>query len=121
MLALLTKDQETLRSVWLAGGNRKEFWNENKYEQIKSNEYIMNIRTYANNTGNKELRMLTNGGSLVVEDAYHTKEIISRVAMAKSVFTKMKSLFTSSLNLELKKLIKFHISSIALYGALRKL
>jgi len=38
--------------------------------------------------------------------------------MAKAVFNKKRALFTSSLDLELrKKLVKCHVWSIALYGA----
>jgi hypothetical protein len=39
-------------------------------------------------------------------------------AMAKSAFKKKRTLFTRTLDLELrKKLVKYHIWSIALYGA----
>ncbi|PNF40453.1 hypothetical protein B7P43_G15551, partial [Cryptotermes secundus] len=47
-----------------------------------------------------------------------TCEIKSRIAMAKAAFTKKKNLFTSKLDLNLrKKLVKCYIWSIALYGA----
>jgi hypothetical protein len=46
------------------------------------------------------------------------REIKSRIAMAKAAFNKKKNLFTSKLDLNLrKKLIKCYIWSIALYGA----
>jgi hypothetical protein len=55
--------------------------------------------------------MLTNDGRC-------TCEIKSRIAMAKAAFNKKKSLFTSTLDLNLrKKLVKCYIWSIALYGA----
>jgi hypothetical protein len=57
-------------------------------------------------------------GSLVTKDAYCTKEIRARIAMAKAAFTKKTPLFTGKLSLELrKKLVKCYIWSIALYGA----
>ena len=47
-----------------------------------------------------------------------TCEIKCRTAMAKAVFNKKRALFTSTLDLELrKKLVKCYIWSIALYGA----
>jgi len=43
--------------------------------------------------------------------------IKSRIAMAKAAFSKKKALFTSKLDLNLrKKLIKFYIWSMAVYG-----
>src|SRR5215469_11652134 len=55
--------------------------------------------------------MLTNDGSC-------TCEIKSRIAMAKAAFNKKRALFTSTLDLKLKKkLVKCHVRSIALYGA----
>jgi hypothetical protein len=45
-------------------------------------------------------------------------EIKSRIAMVKAVFNKKRALFTSTLDLKLKKKpVKFYIWSIALYGA----
>jgi hypothetical protein len=45
-------------------------------------------------------------------------EIKCRIAMAKSAFNKKRTLFTSTLNLELrKKLVKCYVWSIALYSA----
>jgi hypothetical protein len=55
---------------------------------------------------------------MITSDARCTHEIKSRIAMAKAEFNKKKTLFTSKLDLNLrKKLIKFYIWSIALYGA----
>jgi hypothetical protein len=55
--------------------------------------------------------MLTNDGT-------HTCEIKCRIAMAKTAFNKKRALFTSTLDLELrKKLVNCCIWSIALYGA----
>ena len=47
-----------------------------------------------------------------------TCEIRCRIAMAKTALNKKRALFTSTLDLELrKKLVKCYIWSIALYGA----
>jgi hypothetical protein len=56
-------------------------------------------------------RMLTNDGRC-------TCEIKSMIAVAKAAFNKKRALFTSKMDLELrKKLVKCYIWSIALYGA----
>jgi hypothetical protein len=62
----------------------------------------------------------------MTNDARHTREIKSRIAMENVAFNKMKALFTSKLDLNIKnKIIKYYILSIVLYGAetwtLRKL
>ena len=55
---------------------------------------------------------------LLTNDGRYTREIKSRIAMAKAAFSKKKTFFTSKLDLNLrKKLIKFYIWSMALYGA----
>jgi hypothetical protein len=47
-----------------------------------------------------------------------TCEIKSKIAMAKAGFNKKRALFTSKMDLELrKKLVKCYVWSIALYGA----
>jgi hypothetical protein len=57
-------------------------------------------------------------GSLLTNDGRCTCEIKSKVAMAKTAFNKKRALFTSTLDLELrKKLVNCYIWSIALYGA----
>jgi len=57
-------------------------------------------------------------GSMLTNDGRCTCEIKSRIAMAKAAFNKKKTLFTSTLDLNLrKKLVKCHIWSMALYGA----
>ena len=57
-------------------------------------------------------------GSLLTNDGRCTREIKSRIAMAKAAFSKKRTLFTSKLDLNLKKkLIKCYIWSMALYGA----
>jgi hypothetical protein len=55
---------------------------------------------------------------MITNDARCTREIKSRIAMAKAAFNKKKNLFTRRLDLNLrKKLVKCYIWSIALYGA----
>ena len=57
-------------------------------------------------------------GSLLTNDGRCTGEIKSRIAMEKAAFSKKKTLFTSKLDLNLRKrLIKCYIWSMALYGA----
>jgi hypothetical protein len=57
-------------------------------------------------------------GSWITNDARCTREIKSRIAMTKAAFNKKKNLFTSKLDLNLrKKLVKCYIWSIALYDA----
>jgi hypothetical protein len=56
--------------------------------------------------------------SMTTNDARCTRESKSGIAMAKAAFKKQKNLFTSKLNLNLrKKLEKCYIWNIALYGA----
>jgi hypothetical protein len=54
----------------------------------------------------------------MIKDARCTSEIKSRTAMVKTAFSRKKNLLTSKLDLNLrKKLVKWYIWSIALYGA----
>jgi hypothetical protein len=55
---------------------------------------------------------------MITNDARCTREIKSRTAMAKAAFIKTTTLFTSKLDLNLRKeLVNCYIWSIALYGA----
>jgi hypothetical protein len=57
-------------------------------------------------------------GSILTNDGRCTCEIKCRIAMAKAAFKKKRTLFTSTLDLELKKkLLKCYVWSIAIYGA----
>jgi hypothetical protein len=57
-------------------------------------------------------------GSMLTNDGRCTCEIKRRIAMAKAAFNKKRALFTSTLDLELKKkLVKCYIWSIALHSA----
>jgi hypothetical protein len=55
---------------------------------------------------------------MITNDARCAREIKSRIAIAKAAFNRKKTLFTSKLDLNLrKKLVKCNIWSIALCGA----
>ena len=55
---------------------------------------------------------------IYIDDGRCTCEIKSRIAMAKAAFNKKKNLFTSKLDINLrKKLVKCYVWSMALYGA----
>ena len=57
-------------------------------------------------------------GIILTNDGRCTCEIKCRIVMAKAAFNKKRTLFTSTLVLELrKKLVKCYFWSIALYGA----
>ena len=57
-------------------------------------------------------------GSMLTNDRRCTCEIKPWIAMAKAAFSKKSALFTSTLDLKLrKKLVKCYILSITLYGA----
>jgi hypothetical protein len=57
-------------------------------------------------------------GRILTNDGRCTCEIKCSIAMAKTAFNKRRTLFTSTLDLELrKKLVKCYIWGIALYGA----
>ena len=56
-------------------------------------------------------------GSMLTNDGRCSCEIKSRIAMAKAAFNKKKTLFTSKLDLNLrKKLVKYYICIMAFYG-----
>jgi len=57
-------------------------------------------------------------GSILTNDRRYTCEIKCRIAVAKAAFNKKRNLFTSTLDLELrKKLVKCYVWSVPLYGA----
>jgi len=62
----------------------------------------------------REFRYL---GSLISDDGYCVKEIVSRIGMAKKVFQDKMKLFTGKLNLELtKRIVKCLVWSVATYA-----
>jgi hypothetical protein len=57
-------------------------------------------------------------GSMLTTDGRYNWEIKSRIAMAEVVFNKKRALFTSKMDLKLrKKLLKCYIWTVAVYGA----
>jgi len=55
-------------------------------------------------------------GSLISDDGYCEKEIVSTIGMAKKVFQDKRKLFTGKMNLELKKRIfKCLVWTVAMY------
>ena len=57
-------------------------------------------------------------GNMIINDVKCRQEIKSRIALAKAAFNKKKALFTSKLDLNLKKkLVKCYIWIIAFYSA----
>ena len=57
-------------------------------------------------------------GSILTNEGICTCEIKCRIAMATAAFNKKRTLFTSTFDLELRKmLVKCYVWSIALYGA----
>jgi hypothetical protein len=65
----------------------------------------------------KDVEYFKYWGRILTNDGRCTCEIKCRIAMAKVEFNKKRALFTSTLDLELrKKLVKCYIWSIALYG-----
>ena len=97
--------------LWYVNECGKNKSNENLKTAVCSNSYDRSKRL-ENVVCFKYLgSMLTNGGRC-------TGEIKCRIAMTKAAFNKKKTLFTSTLNLNLrKKLVKCYIWSMALYGA----
>jgi hypothetical protein len=88
----------------------------NKIMRISRQPFQVKIMVYQKQLENLESfiylgTMLTSGGRCICE-------IKSRIAMAKAAFNKKRALFTSTLDLKLrKKLVKCYMWSIALYGA----
>jgi len=56
-------------------------------------------------------------GSMLTNDGRFICEIKSRFVMAKALFNKKKTCFTSTLYINLSKLVKCYIWSMAFYGA----
>jgi hypothetical protein len=66
----------------------------------------------------KNVKSFSYLGSILTNNGRCTCEIICRIAMAKAAFNKKRSLFTSTLDLELRKnLVKCYVWNIASYGA----
>ncbi|PNF36607.1 hypothetical protein B7P43_G13846 [Cryptotermes secundus] len=87
---------------------------EEEQREVKNRKWIH--EAWVSREGDGEFGTLNK--ELIDDDGRCTCEIKSRIAMAKAAFSKKKNLFTSKLDLNLrKKLVKCYIWSIALYGA----
>jgi len=95
-------------------------WNVNECAENKSNENFKTTITSKNYDKSKQLENVESFkyfGSILTNDRRCTSEIKCRIAMAKAAFKKKRTLFTRTLDLELrKKLVKCYVWSIALYG-----
>jgi len=96
-------------------------WNGNECGKNKSNENFKTTIPSKNYDRPKQLENVESFkylGSILTNNGRCTCEIKCRIAMAKAAFNKKRALFTSTLDLELrKKLMKCYIWSIVLYGA----
>jgi hypothetical protein len=96
-------------------------WNGNERGKNKSNENFKTTITSKNYARPKQLVNVESFkylGSILTNHGRCTSEIKRRIAMAKAALNKKRTLFTSTLDLGLrKKLVKCYVWSIALYGA----
>ena len=96
-------------------------WNGNECGKNKSNENFKTTISTKNYDRPKKLENVESFKylcSIITNDGRCTCEIKCRIAMARAALNKKRNLFTSTLDLELrKKLVKCYIWSIALYGA----
>jgi hypothetical protein len=89
-------------------------WNGNECGENKSNEHFK--KTIASKKQLENMKFFKCLGSILTNDGKCTCEIKCRIAMAKATFNKKRTLFTSTMDLELrKKLVKCYVWSIALY------
>jgi len=94
-------------------------WKGNECE--KSNENSRQPFPVKITIGHKQLENVESFkylGSILTNNGRSTCEIKCSIAMAKAAFNKKRALFTSTLDLEMRrKLLKCYIWSIALYGS----
>jgi len=93
-------------------------WNGNKCGKNKCNENFKTTipsKNYDRPKTTREFDSFKCLGGILTSDGRCTCEIKCRIAMAKAAFNKKSTLFTSTLDLELrKKLVKCYFRSIAL-------
>ena len=78
----------------------------------------VNIYRHLNQKQLENVKFFKYLGSMLTEEGRCACEIKFRIAMAKAAFNKKKNVFTSKLDLNLrKKLVKCYVCSMALYGA----
>ena len=89
---------------------------EKKVMRISRQPFPVKIMIHQKQLGNVEFFKYLS--SILTNDGICNCEIKCRIAMAKAAFNKKRALFTSTLDLELrKKLVKCYTWSITLYGA----
>jgi hypothetical protein len=89
-------------------------WNGNECGKNKSNDNFKATISSENDDRPKESFKYL--GSMLTDCGRSTCEIKSRIAMTKAAFNKNRVIFTSKMDLELrKKLVKCYVWSIALY------
>jgi len=121
-LVLLAKDEKVLQDMIDKLTEIGECYGmEMNVEKTKSNENFKTTIPSKNYDRPKQLENVESFkhlGSILTNDGRCTCEIKGRIAMAKATFNMKMALFTSTLDLELrKKLVKCYIWSIASYGA----
>ena len=91
-------------------------WEKTKVMRISKQPFPAKIMINQKQLKNVESFKYLN--SMSTNDGRCTREIRSSIAMAKAAFNKKRALFTSTLELDLRKnLVKCYIWSMALYGA----
>ena len=111
-----------------ASGSRSETpgkWCWRRMEKISWTDHVRNEEVLFKSQGaegsptwNKNVECFKYLGSILTNDGRCTCEIKCRISMAKAALNKKRALFTSTLDLELrKKLVKCDIWSIVLYSA----
>jgi hypothetical protein len=101
--------------------NCKILWDGNECKKNQGNENLQTSSPLQIMVDQKQLEnaeYFSYLGSMITNDAKCTHEIKSGIGMEKAAFNRKKTIFISKLGLSLrKKLVKWRIWSIALYGA----
>ena len=96
-------------------------WNGNecgKTKVTRISTYASPVRIVIDQKQLENVEYFNRLGSIVTNDARCTCEIKFRIVIAKSAFNRKKALFSSKLDLSLrKKLVKCYIWNVALYGS----
>jgi len=71
-----------------------------KTKAIRNSKHRAPVQTMTDRKQPKNVKYWKYFGSIITNEASCTREINSRIAMAKDAFNKMKTLFTSKLNLK---------------------
>jgi hypothetical protein len=100
----------------------KKLWNGNdcgkKTKVLRISRQSLPVKLMMDQKQLENVKSFKYLGSMLTNDGRCSHEIKSRTVMAKAAFNKKRALFTSKMDLELrKKLVKCYIWSIAVYGA----